>query len=180
MKFQKTNTVALVIDIQEKLFPVIAEKEMLVNNAVKLISGLSALKVPVVVTEQYTKGLGHTIEAIKVALPQYAPIEKLSFSAVKSKAVRRELDSVNCKSVILFGLEAHICVLQTAIDFKELGYSVIVVEDCISSRSAENKRIALKRLEMEGIFTSSVESILFELCETAEAEQFKEISRLIK
>lgn len=180
MRITRQNTTGLVIDIQERLFPVMWEKEKLLQNCRLLLQGLSGLSVPVVVTQQYTRGLGETIEGIKAALPQFSFIEKQAFSCCDELAVVGKLNELKTKNVILCGIESHVCVLQTAIDFKEMGYNPVVVIDCISSRNPESLEIAKERFRYENIMMTSAESILFELTRTSGAPEFKTISNLVK
>jgi nicotinamidase-related amidase len=180
MRILKENTLAIVIDIQERLFPYIAENEKLTENCKRLIEGLKALEIPIIVTEQYRKGLGLTIPEISSVLHNTEPHEKMAFSCCDDEIISRTIGVSGKKNIILCGIESHICVLQTTIDLIEKGYTPIVVADCVSSRSLINKEIALKRMIHEGAIITSYESILFELCRFAGNEQFKAISKLVK
>lgn len=179
MRILKDKTSAVAIDIQERLFPHIHENETLKKNIEILIDGLKALEVPISVTEQYKKGLGDTVEGVKERLEGCPAFEKMAFSCCDDQPFANAFDK-NTKFVILFGIEAHICLLQTAIDLKEQGYQPVIVEDCVSSRNPENKRIAINRMLQEGITVASTESVLFELCRVAGSDAFKTISKLIK
>ena len=180
MRILKENTLALVIDIQERLFPFIAENQQLTENTKRLIEGLKALEIPIIVTEQYKKGLGLTIPEVSAVLPNSEPLEKMAFSCCDDETILKAIAASGKKNIILCGIESHICVLQTTIDLIEKGYTPIVVADCVSSRSLNNKEIALKRMIHEGAIVTSYESILFELCRFAGGEQFKAISKLVK
>lgn len=180
MRIQKEQVLGLVIDIQERLFPVIHENELLAKNVGILVEGLKALEVPVFVTEQYKKGLGDTIELLKPLLEGYLHCEKLAFSCCDEPSFAESLELSKKRTVIIAGIESHICVLQTAIDLKERGFHPVVVEDCVASRNPENKRIAMERLRQEGVVVTSYESILFELCRYAGTDAFKTISKLVK
>jgi nicotinamidase-related amidase len=181
LRINKDHAVGVVIDIQEKLFPHIHEHERLARNTMKLVQGLLILHLPVFVTEQYVKGLGHTIEPLQHVMGDlYSPIEKLAFSCCAEQEFVEVIDNISRKYVILCGIEAHICVLQTALDLCQHDYIPVVVEDCISSRSANDKIVALRRMRKAGAVITTVESLLFELCERAGTEQFKQISALIK
>ncbi len=179
MRILKDKTAAVAVDIQERLFPHIYENEALKKNIGILIDGLKALEIPIAVTEQYKKGLGDTIEVIAERLEGCPTFEKMAFSCCDDQPFADAFDK-DKKFVILFGIEAHICLLQTAIDLKEQGYQPVIVEDCVSSRTAENKRIAINRMLQEGVIVTSTESILFELCRAAGSDTFKTISKLIK
>jgi len=180
MRIEKDLTIGVVIDIQERLFPVIAEKEELLKNCEILIAGLKTLSVPVVVTQQYTKGLGDTLSEIKQLIEPFNAVEKTSFSCFDEPRFVEELENSKAKNIIICGIEAHICVLQTAVDLKAAGYNPIVVFDCVSSRCEKNKQIVMERFRYENIMVTSCESLLFELTKSAKSPEFKEISRLVK
>ena len=162
MRITKKNTASLIIDIQERLLPVMVEKEKLKKNCKILIQGLAELKVPQIVTQQYTKGLGETVEEIKAAIPDFEFIEKRDFSCCDEPNVIAKLKQFDAINIIICGIESHVCVLQTAVDLKEAGYNPIVVMDCVSSRNLEPLELAKERFRYEGILMTSYESILFE------------------
>ncbi len=168
------------IDVQEKLFPFMHDKDALLNRIQILIEGLKVLNVSLLTTEQYTKGLGTTLPSIIQANPSLQALEKMSFSCCDDDTILKTLATFGKKNIILFGIEAHICVLQTALDLKAKGYMPVVVEDCISSRKSNDKDIAVKRMLHEDIMITTSESILFELTRYAGTDQFKGIARLIK
>ena len=180
MRILKDNSVALVIDIQERLLPHMAENESVLKNNETLIKGFQVLNVPIVVSEQYTKGLGFTVEPIKQLFEEFASFEKTSFSCCDNEAIDQHLKSFGKKYVILSGIETHVCVLQTAIDLLERGLVPVVVENCVSSRILNDKQIALNRIAGMGGIVTTYESILFELTRTAGTESFKAISKLVK
>ncbi len=180
MRITKENTTGLVIDIQERLFPVMAEKEALLKNSKQLIEGLKVLGIPTVFTQQYTKGLGETLEEVRALVDNFTAIEKTAFSCYDAEEYVAYLNRHGVKNVILCGIEAHVCVLQTAVDLKEAGLNPIVVTDCISSRDLANKAVALDRFRHEGILLTSAESILFELTRSAKADEFRAISKIVK
>jgi len=176
---QLTNTSLLVIDMQERLCPVIAEKDKVLTAVNQLIEGAQILHLPILVTEQYPKGLGHTVP--EVVLPANATVvEKICFSCMLSDEVLSKLAQQPTKHLIIAGVESHICVLKTALDAIEQGYTVHVVAEAVSSRSLANKQLALDRMRQAGAFIVSVEMILFMMLEKAGTEQFKAISKLIK
>jgi len=180
MRILKENTLAIVIDIQERLFPYISENQQLTENTKRLIEGLKIFEIPIIISEQYKKGLGLTITEISSILPNIEPKEKMAFSCCDDDGIFKTLTSYGKKNIILCGIESHICVLQTTIDLIDNGFTPIVVADCVSSRSLYNKKIALKRMAKEGAVITTYESILFELCRFAGNEQFKAISKLVK
>ena len=180
MRITKENTVGLVVDVQERLVPAMAEQELFIKNSSTLIQGLQELEVPILVTQQYTKGLGETIEPIKALINDFDPIEKKDFSCCDEPVVAKKLEGLSTNNVIICGIESHVCVLQTAIDLKDTGCNPIVVMDCTSSRSLANIELAKERFRYEGIMMASYESILFELTRSASAPEFKAISKLVK
>lgn len=180
MRITKENTVGLVIDIQERLFPAMYEKETLLKNNLILIQGLQELGLPLVFTQQYTKGIGETLSEIKSVIPDFNYIEKRDFSCCDEPVVAEKLKELGAKNIIITGIESHVCVLQTAIDLKESGLNPIVVMDCVSSRSKSNIQLAKERFRFEGVIMTSYESILFEITRSSKAAEFRAVSKLIK
>ncbi len=180
MRISKHNSVAVVVDVQERLFPHIHEHQQLEKNLITLISGLKILDIPLIVTQQYTKGLGKTIPSVAKALGKYDPLEKLTFSCCADPDFMDTLSDLGKNQIILMGIETHVCVLQTAIDLLQRGYQPVIIEDCVSSRKLNDKQVAIERMRHHGMIISTYESILLELCLVAGTEQFKAISTLIK
>lgn len=180
MRITKKHTAGLIIDIQEKLFPVMWKKETFLTNCQILIRGLNELGLPLIVTQQYSKGLGNTLPEISSCIPEFRYIEKRDFSCCDEPAVIEKLNEMNTRNVIICGIESHVCVLQTAIDLKNSGMTPVVVMDCVSSRTQENRELAKERFRYEGIMMTSAESILFELTRSSAAPQFRAISKLVK
>ncbi len=174
------NTVLLVIDFQERLFPVMHDKQRLLQNVQKLIRGIQALDIPIVLTEQYPKGLGPTIPEIKELLPDVKPIEKVCFNCCDESAFNETLGSLKRRQLLICGIEAHICVYQTAIALLQAGYEVQVVADCVSSRDPENRMVSLFRMGSSGVSPTTTEMTLFELLNVARGDAFKEISNIVK
>ena len=180
MRIEKEKTAAVVIDMQEKLFPVIAEYEQLLARMRILLQGLRTLKIPVTLTEQYPRGLGETISSVKELVPEIRPVEKVEFSCYDCPDISSWLKEQERETVLVAGIEAHVCILQTVLDLLEAGYQPIVVEDCISSRRKAEKNVAVERMRQEGARVTTAESILFEMLRKAGTDEFKEISRLVK
>ena len=176
MRIEKEQAIALVVDYQEKLMPVMHEKDQLLRNSCILLEGLNILDVPMVITQQYTKGLGMTVEAITEAVGTTEYIEKIAFTAYD--AVKWKLRGK--KYVIVCGIETHICVLQTIIDLKAAGFVPVLVADCVSSRKESDKQVALDRARQEGAIVTTYESLLFELLKVAGTETSKKIQKLIR
>lgn len=180
MRIHKDDTTALIVDIQERLFPHIFEHEQIAQNTSILIQGLQLLNIPTIVTQQYTKGLGSTIPSIQQVLDEPEPVEKISFSCCDDEGFMKKLNDTGRKSVLIAGIESHICVQQTTLDLLDNGFIPIVIEDCVSSRKAHDKHIAIDRMRTEGAIITTYESILFELCRFAGNDTFKSISKLVK
>lgn len=176
MRIELEHTAAVAIDYQEKLIPVMHEKERLMENSKILLAGLRTLGVPITVTQQYTKGLGMTESSLMEIIGTKHYKEKIAFSAIEE--IRKDIQAK--KFIILCGIESHICVLQTLIDLKEEGFIPVLVEDCISSRTAHNKAVAIERAKQEGAIVTTYESLLFELLKKAGTETSKKIQRLVK
>ncbi len=181
MKLRKDDCIALVIDIQEKLFPFIEGKDRMVQNQLRLIGGLQALGVPSIVTEQYRKGIGPTISPIiELIGDKFEYMEKMEFSCLENEAIKERVMATGRKNIIIIGIEAHVCILQTTLDALEAGMKPVVVADCTGSRLAANRDIALGRMRSEGAVITSYESLLFELLVRSGTPEFKEISKLVK
>lgn len=180
MRITKENTVGLIIDIQERLFPVMFEKEKLLNNCTTLLKGLEVIGIPLLTTQQYSKGLGETLPEIQAIVSNFTFTEKKVFSCCDEPRFINKLKESGVKNVIICGIEAHVCVLQTAVDLKDAGFVPVVVMDCVSSRTKRNIDMARERFRFEGIMMTSYESILFELTRTAGTAEFKAVSALVK
>jgi len=180
MRITKESTTELMMDIQERLFPAMYEKETLLRNCQILIQGLTKIKIPLLVTQQYTKGLGETVSEIKSVISDFSFVEKRNFSCCDEPVAMQKLNETGTKNIIICGIESHVCVLQTAVDLKEAGFNPIVVMDCVSSRSRENIEMARERFRYEEIMMTSCESILFELTRSSAATEFKAVSKLVK
>ena len=174
------NTLLLVIDLQEKLFRTIYDKEFLLPNVQKLVKGCRILELPLVVTEQNPAGLGPTVPELGVLMPEALKVTKFSFSCCAESEFNEILKASGRRKILVCGVESHICVYQTALDLLAADFEVHIVTDCVSSRTSQNKQLALRRLMSEGIKLTGVEMALFELLRTAKAPSFKAISALIK
>jgi len=180
MRCDTHHAIGLVVDIQERLLPHIHAHDALTARCAMLIRGLRILDVPILVTEQYVKGLGPTVPAIAEALETFTPYEKISFSCCGDGVFESHLVSHARHQIIVMGIEAHVCVQQTVLDLLASGNQVVVVEDCVSSRNANDKRVAIDRMRQAGAVITTAEAILFELLRQAGTETFKRISALVK
>lgn len=174
------HTALLVVDVQAKLTAVMHEKERLLRRIDRLVRGFAALKLPMLVTEQYRKGLGDTVEPINRHLASaVCRHEKLQFSAF-IKPIHEELLRLQARSVVVCGIEAHVCVLQTCLDLVDAGFVAAVAADAISSRRDQDARMAMQRMIQAGVLPCTTESILLELVHEAGSDRFKTILPLIK
>lgn len=177
----RNDTVLVVVDVQERMMPVISHGEEIITNVVKLVRGFRELDIPMLVTEQYTKGLGATVAPVSEAMGEwYRPIEKITFSACADMHFMQQLETAARQNVILCGVETHVCVYQTAMDLLNLGYTVEIVADAVGSRSDRNYEIALRKMTQHGIDLTSIEMILFEMMVRADIGEFKGVQGLVK
>lgn len=173
------NTTLLIVDIQEKLLPLIPETPRMMLNTEFLIDAANLLKVPIRVTEQYPQGLGPTAEPLASKLPKERPAKK-AFSCCGAEGLIDSLDRKNRPFVLLAGIETHVCVSQTAFDLLEHGYHIILPADAMASRFDIDHRIALDRLRSMGVVVTTVEAVTFEWVRTAAHPEFKTFSRLVQ
>ncbi len=180
MTMNKEDTLAVFIDFQEKLFPVMHHKEDLQDKVCRLAKGLGVLGIPHIVTQQYTKGIGETIPEVAEAIGEFEPIDKTSFSCMRHVDFINQLEIEAKPNIIVCGIEAHICVQQTVEDLLAEGYNVYVPADCISSRSQNDYLWAAERMEKAGAILTTYESILYELLKDSKEEGFREVSKIVK
>ncbi len=180
MLIERRRSQLLVVDVQERLLPVMHDADAVIRGATLLIEGARRLDVPVLASEQYPRGLGPTVEEIRRLVPDDAVLEKLAFSCAADPGVRDRVGAADRPEIVVCGIEAHVCVLQTALGFAEAGYRVFVVGDAISSRSPHSVAAAKERLGMNGVAVVTCEMVLFEWLAVAGTPEFKDLSRLIK
>ena len=178
-RLRRADTLLLIVDVQEKLMPVIHQAERVEANCAVLAKAARELRLPMVVTEQYPEKLGATAGSVREAAGFPTAIGKLRFSACTEQTLAA-IESSGRKTVLLCGVEAHVCVLQTALDLRERGYQVFAARDALSSRTPENAQIGWERMQSAGVLPTSTESALFELLEEAGTPDFKAILPLIK
>lgn len=176
----KHDAVLVIVDIQERLAAAMGERQKVVVNCLHLINAATLLRIPVLITEQYPKGLGPTVSEIKDALETYHPIEKITFSCCGERKFLDELASVGERKIILSGMETHVCVLQTCIGLLKEGHSVHVVQDAVCSRKSDDYKTGIEYMRDAGAVITCTETILFQLLEKAGTEEFKIISKRIK
>jgi nicotinamidase-related amidase len=184
LRIHRKMSQLILIDIQDKVIAPIGETSRLIQNLVRLVKGAQRLGVPLTVTEHYPQGLGHTVEILKHELEAGAPIlEKRLFSAIEDDQLRRHLEDIRDQGrgqIIVAGLEAHVCVAQTALDLILDGYQVFVVADAVASRTAESRTLALERLRQAGAAIVNAEMVLFEWLEIAGTPEFRDLLPLLK
>ena len=174
------TTGLLIIDIQERILPVINNHQRVVENTLKLIKGFKVLNLPIYFTEQYPKGLGPTLRSIKDELADLKPFDKMSFSCSGAGKLFDEFNTNDLKQIVVCGIEAHVCVQQTVLDLLENGFQVNLASDAVSSRKEIDYSTALQRMQQHGTELTTTESILFELLNVCGTPQFKEISKIVK
>ncbi len=174
------NALLLVIDIQDKFKPILFNADQVVQGTQQMIRGCHYLGVPVIVSEQYPKGLGHTVLELKNTLTDTDLVfEKNHFGCCDEPLIEEKLLGFERKQILVCGIEAHICVNQTVVRLLELGYQVYLIEDAIGTRYPRNYDVALRKLAQLGAIPSSVEMALFELMRTSQHPQFKAVQQLI-
>lgn len=176
----RDKTALLLIDIQEKILPVMDNPNQVTNNALKLIKGFKVLNIPIFYTEQYPKGLGSTSEVLLTELQGLSPIQKMSFSCYGAGNFFTRLLDNNVSQVVVAGIESHVCVQQTVLDLVANNFQVNVAADAVSSRNDLDYKLSLDRMKVHGAEITTSEAILFELLIDCGTDDFKEISKIIK
>ena len=176
----KQDAILVIIDIQERLAAVMGERQKVITNCLHLINAAGLLQIPVLITEQYPKGLAPTVNEIKDTSEINETIEKIAFNACKEPNFITRISSSGRNKIILTGMETHICVLQTCLGLLEMGYSVNVANDAVCSRTTENYKTGIEFMRDAGAVITCTETILFQLLEKAGTEEFKNISKRIK
>jgi nicotinamidase-related amidase len=183
MLIDASKSSLLIVDVQERLLPAMADGAHVVSRCSILLKVAKALDVPVAVSEQYPKGLGHTIEELRADVGNAQVFEKITFSCWRDPAMKAALVKLHDSGrpqVIVAGIEAHVCVAQTALDLAQAGFGVFVVADAVSSRVESSKALALARMAQSGIDVINTEMAVFELLGKAGTPAFKELSAMIK
>jgi len=176
----KNNALLLIIDIQERLAAVMKQKDQVVKNCLHLIELAKMQNIPVVVTEQYPKGLGHTLPELTAALPAHAIAEKVAFNCCAEHSFNAVLKRFGKKKIIVTGMETHICVLQTSLGLIADGHDVHLVSDAVCSRTKENWKSGMEFIRNAGGVVTNTETALFQLLGVAGTPEFKAISQRIK
>ena len=174
---KKENTVLVIVDVQEKLHPHVEKSKETRKAVVKLIEFAKIWNIPIILSEQYPRGLGQTIPGIKEVLPEYAPIEKNTFSCFGTQDFEEAVKATGKTNLAITGIETHVCVFQTTRDALEKGYSVHLISDAVSSRSKKDKHVGIERMKELGATISSSEMMMFEIMEKAGTPEFKQVSQ---
>ncbi len=177
---QPVGACLIVVDIQERFRPVMANASELIDVAVRLVKTFRALELPVLVTEQYPKGLGLTVEELRTVLGDSKPFAKTCFSSCGSDEVSNRLIELRSRQALVCGIEAHVCVSQTVHDLLQRGLGVHVAVDGVASRKLRDRDVALSRMERAGAVLTTAEAAAFELLEDAKHPSFKEVQALYK
>lgn len=174
------DTAVIVVDVQEKLLPHIADGDEMVFNIERILEAANEIQLPVFVSEQYPKGLGHTVSDFGILLDSFPVYEKSMFSIRECEQLWEQLQQRKIKNVLLVGIETHVCVFQSAMDLLANGYDVFVCIDAVGSRHEEDYMTAMQRMETSGVTLVTTEMALFEWCEKAGTPEFKVISKLVQ
>jgi len=172
--------VLLVIDMQERLLPAMSEQEQSLKNALILVTAAREMGVPVLASEQYSKGLGRTVPELSALIGPDDVFAKTEFSCSENVEIRSRISALRRSQVVLAGFESHVCVLQTAFGLSELGMKTFVAADATASRQTSSKEIACSRLARAGIEIVTTEMVVFEWLKSADAPAFRTLSRLIR
>lgn len=180
MRINCEEALFCLVDVQDKLYPHVTNKDEIEKNLITLVKGLKVHNIPFIVNEQYKKGIGETIPSLKELVEDYPHFEKTTFSCCKNEPTMEAIKNAGKKYVIVAGIETHVCVLQTCIDLLEAGFTPVLVTDCVTSRKQKDTDMAIQRLVQAGVVPTTYESLLFELTVNAKNPVFKEISSLVK
>ncbi len=183
MLIDRQKSTLLLVDVQERLLSAMASPADVESRCAILLRAAKAMGLPIVVSEQYPNGLGHTVAGLKAELGSATVFEKLAFSCWKNPAIKDHMighHENNRPLVILAGIEAHVCVLQTAVDLSAAGFAVFAVADAMSSRAPSSHALALDRMRQNGVSVVNTEMVVFELLSRAGTAEFKVLSALVR
>jgi nicotinamidase-related amidase len=176
----KDNCALVIVDVQDRLANAMQEKVSVINNCLHLIELAKIYAIPILLTEQYPKGLGRTVDEIQKSLPTYVPIEKLSFSCCGERKFVDKLRDMDRKTIMLTGMETHVCVLQTCVELLKDGFNIHLVKDAACSRTKENWNTGVEFMRDAGAVITCTETVLFQLLGVAGTEEFKIISKRVR
>jgi nicotinamidase-related amidase len=178
--FENKNVGLVIVDVQGKLMEVMRRQQYTVKNIIKLLRLSKLFEIPVILTEQYPKMLGITVPEIKENIPLYKPIKKIDFDCCAVEDFNTRLNSLDLKTIILSGVETHICVFQTCLHLLKRGYTVHVPQDATDSRTEENWQVGLELMNTAGAVITSTETLIFQCLKRAGTHEFKEMIKIIK
>lgn len=170
----------LLVDVQDRLLPAMHDGERMVERCGVLLQAANRLSIPTTISEQYKKGLGATVERLSNLKGDAPVMEKMHFSCAADAAMTARVQSLGRNQVVIAGIEAHVCVLQSALGFKDMGLDVFVVADAVTSRKQESVDVALSRYRHAGVNIVTTEMVVFEWLHVSGTPEFKELSKLIK
>ncbi len=176
----KDNTGLVIIDVQTKLMSVMGRRAEVIDNLKRLLRLAGLFDLPVILTEQYPRMLGHTIPEIKGVLAIYDPLQKMDFNCCAVESFNERLKSKGLINILLTGVETHICVFQTCVSLLEKGYNVHVPADAVDSRTRENREVGIKLMEKAGAVITGAETVIFQILKKAGTAEFKEMLKLVK
>lgn len=179
-RIERDAAVLLVVDIQTKLFPHIAEHDRVEQQTIRMAQAARELGVPIVVSEQYRAGLGATVPGVMAAVGDAVLVEKMAFSVCGDPTAMKRIDALGRRQILLVGIETHVCVQQTALDLLQRGMSPFVLADAVSSRRALDREVAFDRMRQAGIVVTTVESAIFELTRDAGTDYFRRILAIVR
>jgi len=180
MLMEPGRSALLIVDVQEKLAPVMSDPRRVIHHSTILLRAARRLEIPLLVSEQYPRGIGPTVVDLRDWAGPEVTVEKTHFSCAAEPEVMARIEALRRPQIVIAGIEAHICVQQTALGLKEKGYEVFVVADACASRKAENEALAMARLRQAGVEIVSTEMVVFEWLQKAGTPDFKELSALIR
>lgn len=177
---KKDGCVLVVVDIQEKLLPAIHDFTSVLDRSVKMVTTAQALEVPMLFTQQYSRGLGPTHFAVSGLIPEFTYLEKMTFNCFGVPGFENRLAELGAQTLVMIGIETHICVCQTALEALQRGFDVHVVADAVGSRTPANKTIGLDRIRQAGGIITATELTIYEWVERSDSPEFKLILPLLK
>ncbi|MFI4956231.1 MAG: isochorismatase family protein [Gammaproteobacteria bacterium] len=177
MMIDRDKSGLLLIDMQEKLVPLVMDHRECIGHCEWMLGVANVLQIPAITTQQYPKGLGATIQSLQTLIDTQRVINKITFSAMRDEDGEAQIRASHKTHWVLTGIETHVCVMQTALDLKEAGFKVFVVDEATSARSAHDKKLAISRMRAAGIHIVTREMVVFEWLKTSGAAEFKQISQ---
>lgn len=177
MLLKKDESILLLVDVQEKLTPAVLESKAFIERCEWMLKLASKMDVPILVSEQYPKGLGPTLQQFQTYFTADHCVDKVHFSCMSDDKYVQRLKQFHKKQLVLIGIEAHVCVLQTALEMRDQGFDVFVVVDAVSSRGKQNLKYGLKRMAQNGVYLITAEMVFFEWLRKAGSTEFKELSK---